>query len=56
MGNFCREHAAPLMVLAFLVFLILLTIPAHRVRTEFMDECMQDHKKYECDAMWRAGR
>jgi hypothetical protein len=21
----------------------------------FMAQCMQDHKQYECDAMWRAG-
>lgn len=22
---------------------------------DFMDQCVQDHKQYECDAMWRAG-
>ena len=22
---------------------------------DFMVECMKDHKKYECTAMWRAG-
>jgi hypothetical protein len=22
---------------------------------EFMQGCLQDHKKYECTAMWRAG-
>ena len=22
--------------------------------TEFMTECMQDHKKYECEALWNS--
>jgi hypothetical protein len=24
-------------------------------RDRFMTECQQDRKRYECDAMWRAG-
>lgn len=24
-------------------------------RRAFMAECLQDHKQYECTAMWRAG-
>lgn len=24
-------------------------------KQEFMDECLQDKKQYECTAMWRAG-
>lgn len=24
-------------------------------RKKFMADCMQDHKQYECDALWRAG-
>lgn len=22
----------------------------------FMDECLQDHKEYECEALWRSGK
>lgn len=26
-----------------------------KARNAFMRECLQDHKQYECTAMWRAG-
>lgn len=36
--------------------LIVLAIYDGRCRAEFLKECQQDHKKYECVAMWRAGK
>jgi hypothetical protein len=36
-----------------------LTVHVHNVSSarhaRFMSQCMQDHKEYECTAMWRAG-
>lgn len=46
-------------------FLILITVTSGLIylgfsadnahRQSFMTACTQDHKNYECDAMWRAG-
>lgn len=27
----------------------------NRAKARFMFECQQDHKRYECETMWRAG-
>ena len=35
-----------------LVYGVLLSQEDH---ARFMSQCMQDHKEYECTAMWRAG-
>ena len=44
---------------AFLLGFAWLVIYVVKVATasheRFMDQCMQDHKEYECTAMWRAG-
>ena len=33
---------------------VLIGIGSAQQRQAFMDECMQDHKRYECTVMWRS--
>lgn len=41
---------------ALILWLGYLSSEAHEAkRVAFMTECQQDHKEYECTAMWRAG-
>lgn len=46
----------PLWFIAGAVALLLLIGYAeYHEQSRFMDACLQDHKEYECTAMWRAG-
>jgi hypothetical protein len=44
-----------------LFFALLIGVCVYAVRTNldarhrFMSQCMEDHKEYECTALWRAG-
>lgn len=44
-----------LAMVALLCFLIY-SVVTDTSKEDFMKECMQDKKKYECTAMWRAGK
>ena len=47
-------------VVAILVTMLILVAVAyacaHEDKGRFMAQCSQDHKEYECVAMWRGGR
>jgi hypothetical protein len=44
-----------------LFFALVISVCVYAVRTNldarhrFMSQCMEDHKEYECTALWRAG-
>ena len=42
-------------LLGFIWLMIYVAKVASASHARFMDQCMQDHKEYECTAMWRAG-
>ena len=39
----------------FILIGVKITEVEAKAKAEFMEECMQDLKRYECEAMWRAG-
>lgn len=45
------------LILVFCFFLVKNDmVNEKKEREQFLVECLQDHKKYECDALWRAGK
>jgi len=43
-------------LLCLLVFALFMAVKTeNEAKARFMGECRQDHKEYECTAMWRAG-
>ena len=53
------QDMAGIFMVAVIVGVIVLAIVAivddGKHHDKFMAQCMQDHKQYECDALWRAG-
>ena len=43
------------MLLGFTWLMVHASNVASASHARFMGQCMQDHKEYECTAMWRAG-
>ena len=40
---------------AFIGLLVFAVSEDSKHNETFMKQCMEDHKQYECDALWRAG-
>ena len=59
MKDWLEEWAIALCALLLIVipgsFIAWAVISSNRAEDRFMAECEQDHKHYECMAMWRAG-
>ncbi len=46
---------ALLLVVGLIVAVYVGMAHAQEAHTRFMRQCMEDHKEYECTALWRAG-
>lgn len=42
-------------ILIFAGFFYFVYVRASEAHARFMRQCMEDHKEYECTALWRAG-
>jgi hypothetical protein len=50
-----RGFGMPEWLLVIMLSLVALIIPLSIIgHQQFMAECLQDHKQYECTAMWRS--
>lgn len=58
MGDFIYENIGWASLFLFMVLLGAIAICVKNdndANNKFMQECGQDHKRYECEAMWRSG-
>lgn len=39
----------------FIALVVVAVSEESKHQDAFMKQCMEDHKQYECDALWRAG-
>lgn len=54
----CENFVEMLVVVCILTIVFGIGIGIHveiQQKRAFMQQCMEDHKEYECTAMWRAG-
>lgn len=60
MRDFIDDHWPVLLIVALIGLTVWGIVAAvshdERIEQSFMVECMEDHKRYECQAMWRAGK
>ena len=57
--GFIDSDLAALIVIAMLIIILVWLVVAaissdRKAKADFMAECMEDRKQYECTAMWRA--
>lgn len=50
------EVVSVVLVLSFLIFAGFVVVAETEEYEIFMEACLEDHKQYECKAMWRRGK